>query len=70
MSNGFCTICEDFEKYFSLSNLEAEISLVQELLKEEQGKCMVGISGGKDSTATLLTLLDRGAVPLSFTFDI
>ncbi len=65
-----CTICASYETYFNPDLLKKEYIEVQKLLEENEWKCMVGISGWKDSTATLLTLLDRGYTPSAFTFDI
>ncbi len=65
-----CTICASYKKQFDPKILYEEQKFIDELLTKNWWTCMVGISGGKDSTATLLTLLDRGVTPLAFTFDI
>ncbi len=66
----YCDVCDSYRKYFDPTVLAEEYLIVKNLLLENEWRCMVGISGWKDSTATLLTLLDRWCKPLAFTFDI
>ncbi len=48
-----------------------ELEFLKTLIKSGNGKydAMVGISGGKDSTATLYQVKKMGFTPLAFTFD-
>ena len=40
------------------------------LIKNEKYDCMVGLSGGKDSSAMLYTVKKLGFTPLAFSFEI
>ncbi|MFA5987048.1 MAG: 7-cyano-7-deazaguanine synthase [Candidatus Paceibacterota bacterium] len=71
-SEGLCNVCVLYQKNFNREKLKKELGFVKEFMgkKGDQGfDAMVGISGGKDSTATLYTLRKMGFSPLAFTFD-
>ncbi len=69
---GYCNVCEVFMNNFNKSVLETELSF----LRSRRGKgktkydAFLGLSGGKDSTATLYTVKQMGFRPLAFTFDL
>jgi len=69
--SGLCEVCERYEENFSIEPLKREREFFKSLIKSGQGKydAMVGISGGKDSTATLYQIKMMGFAPLAFTFD-
>lgn len=69
---GLCNICEQYKKGFNKAGLAKELKFFKSLIGSGKGKydAMVGISGGKDSTATLYTVKQLGFTPLAFTFDI
>ena len=68
---GICNICENYFKNFDVKHLEEEIQFLRSFIGKGKGghDVMVGISGGKDSTATLYTIKKMDFTPLSFTFD-
>ncbi|MFA6364854.1 MAG: 7-cyano-7-deazaguanine synthase [Candidatus Paceibacterota bacterium] len=70
-STGLCETCERYEENFSKKPLIKELAFLKSLIRSGRGKydVMVGISGGKDSTATLYQIKKMGFTPLSFTFD-
>ena len=69
--DGYCQICSSYLRYFDKKHLAMELRLLDGFKGAGQGgdDVMVGISGGKDSTATLATVLKMGFRPLAFTFD-
>ncbi len=68
---GYCQICRAYLKGLDVGHLRKEV----DLLKGFKGTgsrgydVMVGLSGGKDSTATLITVKKLGLRALAFTFD-
>lgn len=68
---GLCDICEKYEANFSAEPLKKELEFLLSL--KGTGKktydAMVGISGGKDSTATLYEAKKMGFTPLAFSLD-
>ena len=69
--DGYCNICSSYVKNFDPKHLKKEL----EVLKSFKGAgkkydVIVGISGGKDSTATLYTIKQMGFTPLAVTFDL
>ncbi len=70
--NGLCRICELYKKNFDKEKLDKELIFLKSFIGSGKGKydAMVGISGGKDSTAILHTITQMGFTPLAFTFDI
>lgn len=70
--DGLCQICRAYRKHFDPKHLRAELEFLRSFKKTGPGRydVMVGISGGKDSTATLATLMKMGFRPLAFTFDL
>ncbi len=69
--SGLCDVCERYEKNFSNEPLKKELSFLLSLRNSGRGKydAMVGISGGKDSTATLYEARRMGFIPLAFSLD-
>lgn len=70
--NGLCRVCELYARNFHKKNLKKELAFLRSFIGTGQGKydVMVGVSGGKDSTATLYTIKQMGFTPLAFTLDI
>lgn len=69
--SGLCDVCEQYEKNFSRGLLKKELDFLLSLRNSGQGTydAMVGISGGKDSTATLYEVKRMGFTPLAFSLD-
>ncbi len=69
--SGLCDVCECFDENFSKIPLKKELKFLLSLKNSGKGKydAMVGISGGKDSTATLYETKKMGFTPLSFSLD-
>lgn len=75
--NGECTFCnihDDLEEKFPINNETPEIltKLVEKIKNEGKGKeydCIVGVSGGRDSTYTLYNAVKLGLRPLAVHFD-
>lgn len=69
---GYCNICQAFFKNFDKKSLVKELGFFKSFIGSGKGKhdIMVGLSGGKDSSATLYRLKEMGFTPLAFTFDI
>jgi adenylate kinase family enzyme len=69
--SGLCDVCERYEKNFNKTSLQKELKFLLSLRNSGRGKCdaMVGISGGKDSTATLYEVKRMGFTPLAFSLD-
>ncbi len=70
-ADGRCSVCSWYKKHFSETRLEKERTLFKNLRGTGVGEydIAVGISGGKDSTAMLATVLELGFTPLAFTLD-
>lgn len=68
---GYCYICESFTKNFDKKVLAKELKFLKSFIGSGKGKydIMVGLSGGKDSSATLYRLKQMGFTPLAYTFD-
>lgn len=68
---GYCNICETYAKNFDKKILAKELKFFKSFRKNSRGKynIMVGLSGGKDSSATLYQIKKMGFTPLAFTFD-
>lgn len=71
-ADGYCAICSAYIKNFDKAHLAEELAALKSYKGTGSGAydVMVGISGGKDSTATLKTIIDMGFKPLAFTFDL
>jgi len=75
--NGVCTFChihDELEEKFSLnSNIENELKVIVEKIKKDGKRkkydCIVGVSGGKDSSYTLVKVVKLGLNPLVVHFD-
>ena len=70
--NGYCGTCEAYLKNFNKSVLTKELQFLKSFIGKGKGKydIMVGLSGGKDSSATLYQIKQMRFTPLAFTFDI
>jgi|SRR3989338_466382 len=71
--NDLCRLCELYKNNFDGKLLEKELKFLKTFIGDSKNKkydVMVGISGGKDSTAILYTVLKMGFTPLAFTFDL
>ncbi len=68
---GYCNICQTFKKKFSKQSLVKELKLFRSFIGRGEGDydVMVGLSGGKDSSATLYQIKEMGFTPLAFTLD-
>ncbi len=66
--NGLCSVCENYRKNFKKSDLKKELAFLKTFISGKKYDAMVGISGGKDSTATLYAVKKLGFTPLAFTF--
>lgn len=70
----YCHIHDKMEKSYPLGpELDKELQVIVEKIKRD-GKnkkydCIVGVSGGRDSSYTLLTAVKLGLSPLAVTFD-
>lgn len=70
----FCKIHDDLENKFPLNNETPERlkSIVEKIKRDGKGKnydCIVGVSGGRDSTYTLYNAVKLGLRPLAVHFD-
>lgn len=70
--NGLCRVCNLYKNNFDKKLLEKELKFLKTFRGVEKNKydVLVGISGGKDSTAVLYTLLEMGFKPLAFSLDL
>jgi hypothetical protein len=71
LPNGLCETCQHYATSFSVERLADEMDFVKSLIGTGGGAydAMVGVSGGKDSTAALVRACELGFTPLAFTFD-
>lgn len=68
--DGLCDVCRDYESFFDKESLKEETEFLKTFITGKKYDAMVGISGGKDSTASLYTAKEMGFSPLAFTFKI
>lgn len=70
--DGYCNICSSYLHNFDAEYLAGELQLLKSLKRTGTGKydVLVGISGGKDSTATLYTIKQMGFTPLAVTLNL
>ncbi len=70
--NGYCNICSSYIAHLDLPHLKKELDFLKSFKGTGKGKydVLVGISGGKDSTATLYTIKQMGFTPLPVTLDL
>ncbi len=68
---GLCRLCQQFDHHYNPADLVREREFVQDLRGTGAGRhdAMVGVSGGKDSTAALAQVIELGFTPLAFTLD-
>lgn len=69
--DSLCVLCRRFTHQHDAGVLDAELAAVRGLAGARSGThdALVGISGGKDSTAALVRVLELGFTPLAFTFE-
>ena len=70
--SGKCQTCADYEERWSRQQLDEEIDKLNGIIAQQTGAydAMIGMSGGKDSTAAAWYLKEeRGLRVLGFTFD-
>ena len=72
--NGVCNFCNQAQK--SLKEIEAEKYKLPEIIGKikEDGRnnkydCIIGLSGGIDSSYTLIKAVELGLRPLAISFD-
>lgn len=70
----YCLIHDELEKKHPLGslgqkNLEAAVAKIKKAGKGKDFDCIVGVSGGRDSSYTLLTAVRLGLRPLAVHFD-
>ena len=70
----YCKIHNEMDKKFPLdsaadSRLKKLVQKIKNKSKNKQFDCVVGVSGGRDSTYTLLTAVKLGLRPLAVHFD-
>jgi len=68
--DGLCNVCREYIDKFNKEKLEEEQEFFKTFIKGKDYDIMVGISGGKDSSAALYTVKEMGFSPLAFTFKI
>lgn len=68
--DGLCNICRDYQQHFDVKILKEELMFVKNFISKDKYDCMIGLSGGKDSTAMLSPVLALGFHPLAFSFQI
>ena len=70
--SGYCNICNAFLKKYDPTQLKKELGFLNTFKGTGKGvhDVLVGISGGKDSTATLFTINRMGFTPLAVTFNL
>jgi 7-cyano-7-deazaguanine synthase in queuosine biosynthesis len=68
---GYCHICQTFIKNFSKKSLAKELKFFKSFIGSGKKRydIMVGLSGGKDSSAALYQIKQMGFKPLAFTLD-
>jgi len=68
-SDGICSVCQSFKNGFDPSLLLRELEFVRSFRSSRRG-VLIGMSGGKDSTATAFLVKELGLKQVGFTFDI
>lgn len=68
---GLCSVCETYEQNLNKQSLSEELEFFKLFVGSGSGKydIMVGLSGGKDSSATLYRVKEIGFTQLAFTFN-
>ena len=67
---GLCNICSDYKANFDRKLLQGELVFLKNFISNNGDyDCMVGLSGGKDSTAMLASVLELGFHPLTFSLQ-
>src|SRR4051794_11813389 len=71
LASGLCELCEAYVDGYRRADLDRERDEIIALIGTGQGRydALFGLSGGKDSTASLVRAVELGFRPLAFTFD-
>ena len=69
-NDGLCNVCREYQSNFNRETLKDELQTIKKFISNDKYDCMVGLSGGKDSTAMLRSVLNLGFHPLAFSFQI
>lgn len=66
-----CQWCQAYADGYDRGRLDRELEQIRTFIGSGQGRhdALFGLSGGKDSTATLVRAVELGFRPLAFTFD-
>jgi hypothetical protein len=69
--SGLCSVCSRFAEANNTADRERELAAVIEMCRTATSDygCLVGVSGGKDSTAALINAINLGLRPLAFTIQ-
>ena len=69
--DGYCHVCEAYKKNFDKKTLAEELKFFKSFRDNSKARhdIIVGLSGGKDSSATLYKIKKMGFNPLAFTLD-
>ena len=68
--NGLCSVCDSFKRHFVPEQKAQDLKFLETFKGAGKIDCMIGMSGGKDSSATAFKMKELGFNPLGFTFDI
>lgn len=68
--DGLCNVCKQYALNFNKNRLKEELIFLKSFITHKKYDVMVGVSGGKDSSATLYTIKQLGFTPLAFTFEV
>lgn len=68
--DGVCNICRDYMEHFDPNVLHNELQFLKKYIRAGEVDCMVGLSGGKDSTSMLIDVIEHGFHPVCFTLDL
>src|SRR4051794_26517469 len=71
LASGLCELCQAYVDGYQRADLDRERDEILALIGSGQGRydALFGLSGGKDSTASLVRTVELGFRPLAFTFD-
>ncbi len=71
IEGGLCAVCRCFDTHYQKAKLNDELDFVRGFIGSGHGNhdVLVGMSGGKDSSAAAFLIKKLGFNPLGFTFD-
>ena len=70
IDDGLCNVCRDYDEHFDRTELDSELEMLKKFISDGNCDCLIGMSGGKDSTAMLSSVLELGFHPTAFSFQI